>query len=257
MGLDEAIFESVKRAYVPSTLRFYGFLPPAITIGYLQAVDEIDLELCKREGVDVTRRITGGRAVFHNGDLTYSLVTSVNDPLFGGSIFNTYRAISNIFAAALNSVGVQAAVVKVTPNKKRTSLCFNSTSRYELTVCGKKIFGSAQRREGNYIFGQGSLLLFPPKFKVSQFLLSDSEEPSSIYSLCGKKINVREFINIVIEELKKFGVEVNEGEVTFVEEEKAKEFKQKYASNKWVNYLTRENSCSIIKRRFVNKIRRC
>ena len=257
MGLDEAIFESVKRGHAPSTLRFYGFSPPAITIGYLQSIDDIYLELCRRKGVDVTRRITGGRAVFHNGDLTYSLVTNVNDPLFGGSIFNTYRVISNIFAAALNSVGVEADVIKATSNKKRASLCFDSTSRYELTVCGKKIFGSAQRREGDYIFGQGSLLLFPPKLKVSQFLFSDSEEPSSIYSLCGKKINVQEFINIVTDELKKFGIEVNKGKVTLAEEKKAKELERKYASNKWVNYLTRENSCSIIKREFVNKIRRC
>jgi len=257
MGLDEAIFESAKRGYTPSTLRFYEFSPPAITIGYLQSTDDIDLKLCEQEGIDVTRRITGGRAVFHDGDLTYSLVTNVNDPLFGGSIFNTYRAISNIFAAALNSIGVKANVVKTALNKKRASLCFGSTSRYELTVCGKKIFGSAQRRQGDYIFGQGSLLLFPPMFKVSQLLFSNSEEPSSIYSLCDEKINVREFINIVTNELKKFEIEVTEGKVMLVEEEKAKKLKRKYASNKWLKYLTRENSCGIIKQRFANEIRRC
>lgn len=247
MGLDEAIFESVKRGYVPSTLRFYGFTPPAITIGYLQSIDDIDLELCKQEGIHVTRRITGGRAVFHDGDLTYSLVTSVNDPLLGGSIFDTYRAISNIFAAALNAIGVKANVVKAVSNKKRTSLCFGSTSRYELTVCGEKIFGSAQRREGDYIFGQGSLLLFPPKFKVSQFVFLNGKEPSSIYSLCGKKINVQEFMHTVTDELEKFEIEINKGKVTPFEELKAKEFKRKYASNRWLKYLTRENSCSIIK----------
>lgn len=246
MGLDEAIFESAKQGYTPSTLRFYEFSPPAITIGYLQSIEDIDLELCEQEGVDVTRRITGGRAVFHDGDLTYSLVTNVNDPLFGGSIFNTYKAISDIFAVALNSIGVKANLVKAISNKKRVSLCFSSTSRYELIVCGKKIFGSAQKREGDYIFGQGSLLLFPPKFKVSQFLNSNSEEPSSIYSLCGKGINVQEFINAVVGELEQIGIGISEGKVSTAEEEKAKEFKQKYASNRWLNYLTRENSCSII-----------
>lgn len=246
MGLDEAIFESAKQGYTSATLRFYEFSPPAITIGYLQSIDDIDLELCKQEGIDVTRRITGGRAVFHDGDLTYSLVTSANDPLLGGSVLDTYRAISNIFAAALNSIGVKANLVKAISNKKRVSLCFGSTSRYELIVCGEKIFGSAQRREGDYIFGQGSLLLFPPKFKVSQFLNLNSEEPSSIYSLCGKEINVQEFINAVVEELERIGIGISEGKVPAAEEEKAKEFKRTYASNRWLNYLTRENSCSII-----------
>jgi len=198
----------------------------------LQSIDDVNLELCEQEGIDVTRRITGGRAVFHDGDLTYSLVTSVNDQLLGGSIFNTYRVISDIFAAALNSIGVQANVVKAASNKKRVSLCFGSTSRYELTVCGKKIFGSAQKRECDYIFGQGSLLLFPPKFNVCQFLFSDSEGPSSIYSLCGEEISVRELIKAVTDELEKSGVKVNKGKVTHFEELKAKEFKQKYASNK-------------------------
>ncbi|MCK4308294.1 hypothetical protein KAW50_08725, partial [candidate division WOR-3 bacterium] len=144
MAVDEALLFRCKESRFSSgfpTLRFYTFSPPAITIGRFQFLEDIE-----KFDVDIVRRITGGRAVFHDGDLTYSLIAPDNNAFFGRSVFEGYKKTSLIFKDALHILGIKAELVKVRETGYQKNVgCFSSLSRYELQVNHNKILGSAQR----------------------------------------------------------------------------------------------------------------
>ena len=94
MGLDEAILDAVAQGLQPPTLRFYAWKPRAVSLGYFQGYeDEVDAAACAARGVEVVRRVTGGGAVFHADELTYSIVLPETHPLAAGTILDTYRAL--------------------------------------------------------------------------------------------------------------------------------------------------------------------
>lgn len=166
MGMDEAIAESVQAGVSPPTFRVYGWAPPAISFGYAQRIDrEVDLESCRRLGIDLVRRPTGGRAVLHWQELTYSVVCRWDDPTVGGSLGSAYRAIGEGLAEGLRRLGVEAAVerkghVPVRPRGSgMTPPCFSSAARSEIMVSGRKLVGSAQRQMGDILLQHGSVLI--------------------------------------------------------------------------------------------------
>ena len=111
MAVDEALFLSVKEEKAPPTLRFYGFSPACLSLGYSQRAEkEIDLSACRSLGIDVVRRPTGGRAVLHKGDITYSVVAR-----FPWSLKETYRCLSLALARGLRSLGVEAQLTPSLP----------------------------------------------------------------------------------------------------------------------------------------------
>jgi lipoyl(octanoyl) transferase len=161
MAVDEAIAESCRREFTPPTLRFYSWTHPALTIGYFQKPDrDIDEEVCEREGIPIVRRITGGRAVLHGDDLTYSVASGALVAELPNTIQGTFLAIGLAFVDGLHRLGVKADMVHA-PIKEtiHSPLCFSSTSRHEITCNGRKIIGSAQRRWKDGMLQQGSLLL--------------------------------------------------------------------------------------------------
>ncbi len=92
MAIDEAILTAHARGLVPPTLRFYGWNPPCLSVGVFQSVErEIDLAECQRRGIDVVRRATGGRAVLHAAEVTYSLVTSSGRAFAAGNVRQSYQ----------------------------------------------------------------------------------------------------------------------------------------------------------------------
>ncbi len=111
MGLDEALLRSVAEGKSLPTLRFYGWAPPAVSIGYFQGLhEEVDAAACKTAGIDVVRRITGGGAVFHHHEVTYSIVLPLSHPLARPNILDSYRLLlggiiegSQFWASRLNS----------------------------------------------------------------------------------------------------------------------------------------------------------
>ena len=114
MAVDEAILEGVGRGSSPPTLRVYAWEPPTVSIGHSQKASiELDLEACGRWGFDVVRRATGGRAVLHAGELTYSVVGSSGEPPLGGSIAESYQAIANGLLLGLTELGVSAELASV------------------------------------------------------------------------------------------------------------------------------------------------
>lgn len=159
MAVDEAIAAAVREGIVPATLRFYTWAPPCISIGYFQRPDE-------NLNGPVVRRITGGRAVFHGSDLSYSVVSRTDNTLFPKNIIGTFSTISNALTAGLRRLGINPDPVEEKHLKKdstvkyhKTLLCFNTAIRHEITVHGKKLIGSAQRRWPDVFLQHGSILV--------------------------------------------------------------------------------------------------
>lgn len=144
MGLDEAVLESVASGSSLPTLRFYGWRPRAISLGYFQGIrDEIDIEACDRHGVDIVRRITGGGAVFHDAELTYSVVIPEGHPLAPPSILDSYGILCSGIIEGLKELGITSEFAPIN----------------DIVSGGKKISGNAQTRKKGCLLQHGTVLL--------------------------------------------------------------------------------------------------
>jgi len=179
MAVDEAIAESCRQGLSPPTLRLYRWARPALTIGYFQKVDrDIDEAVCQTEKIAVIRRMTGGRAVLHGHDLTYSVASRAYVPELPNTIRGTFLAISRGLIEGLHQLGLHAEPVRSpVRNMGRSPICFMSASWYEIICNGRKIIGSAQRRWKDGMLQQGSLLLdFDPVFYYKLFRFPDQAQ---------------------------------------------------------------------------------
>jgi lipoate-protein ligase A len=162
LALDEAIFHRVRQGQSPPTVRCYSWSPPTISIGYAQDRERtVRLAACREQGIAVLRRITGGRAVLHNAEVTYSVVAGPDPELFGGELLSTYGKIAAALVEALRRLGLAEVTTTATAGLRPTRHpgCFASRARHEPAVGGRKIVGSAQRREGGFFLQQGSILI--------------------------------------------------------------------------------------------------
>ncbi len=164
MAVDEALLRSCiagSRGF--PTLRLFGWQEPTLSIGIMQEVDsDVDGDALAALHIPLVRRPTGGRAVLHQFELTYSLVGSERDPLLSGSVVESYRKISGGLVAALAHLGLHAALAP--PGSHRAAnhhaaACFEQPADYEVSVGGRKLIGSAQARRQGVILQQGSILL--------------------------------------------------------------------------------------------------
>jgi len=154
MAIDEALLNS----QIP-VLRVYSWSPKVISIGYNQNVQkEINLDYCKNNNIEIVRRITGGKAVFHDQELTYSFILPENTNLLPFEINESYKTIAKALVLALKKININAEIKKA-PERIKTPVCFNSSNWYELIVNNRKISGSAQRRMNGKILQHGSLLI--------------------------------------------------------------------------------------------------
>ncbi|MCK4507836.1 MAG: lipoate--protein ligase family protein [Desulfuromonadales bacterium] len=161
MALDEALLHSVANGALP-VLRFYRWQPATVTLGYAQSVaTDLDLEVCRQAGLDVVRRPTGGRAVLHDQEVTYAVIAPLNTDLFGSSVLDCYRVISEILQKTLLQLDLPAQFV---PGKPRggsrnvmKAVCFSAPSQYELVIDDRKVAGSAQKRYGQAFLQHGSI----------------------------------------------------------------------------------------------------
>jgi lipoate-protein ligase A len=179
MAVDEMLFHTFGTLSESPVLRIYNWHPPAISLGYFQPYGCIDTAKCLHDGVDIVRRITGGRAVYHDSELTYSLIVPAN-VLPPVSISGSFKFFSRGFLAAFESLGIRAEVKKSVlsgrSNRHKSPFCFSSVSRYEIVAGGKKVLGSAQRRSRGVILQQGSILFDDNVHKLSPFLAGDGNQ---------------------------------------------------------------------------------
>lgn len=164
MAVDEAISLATRKNEAPPTLRMYIWSRPAITIGYFQKIrEEVDMDYCLGKGMDIVRRLTGGRAIVHcPEELTYSFSAPFTGPFRKGKLHDTYMAISEAFVAGLRDLAIDAEMttVRKTPaGQERSPVCFQSLGFAETSVAGRKVMGSAQKRWTKGFLQQGSIPL--------------------------------------------------------------------------------------------------
>lgn len=167
MSVDEELLARAQAGETIPVLRFYTWNPPAVSLGRFQKMEEaVNADACKRLGFDIVRRITGGRAVLHNRELTYSIVARIDNTLFPPNVHGTYKAIATGLLQGLKNLGIPAEMVTrggihapLAEKKPKHSACFSSPSWYEIVANDKKIIGSAQRRLSAAFLQHGSILL--------------------------------------------------------------------------------------------------
>ncbi|MED3553801.1 biotin/lipoate A/B protein ligase family protein [Cytobacillus praedii] len=167
MALDEALLDWNSEGKIPPVIRFYGWDPATLSIGYFQKVEkEINMEQVKAHGLGFVRRPTGGRGVLHEHELTYSVIVSEEHPDMPKTVTEAYRVISEGILKGFHHLGMDAyfAVPRTAEERDslknpRSAVCFDAPSWYELVVEGRKVAGSAQTRQKGVILQHGSILL--------------------------------------------------------------------------------------------------
>ncbi len=173
MARDEAISREVSAGRQMPTLRLYGWAPPAISLGQSQRISSVNEAACKGAGVGIVRRATGGLAILHTDELTYSVALPITHPLAAGDVMTSYRRLADAIVEALKLLGVSDAnadrVAK--EDKAKGPVCFEAPSDYEVVGGGKKLVGSAQWRRVDGVLQHGSLPLFGDIARVCALLV--------------------------------------------------------------------------------------
>jgi lipoate-protein ligase A len=178
MALDEAIVDAVAAGESLPTLRFYQWDPACLSLGKRQPLDDVDFACCQAAGVDVVRRATGGFAILHTDELTYSIAAKPDDPRAEGAILDAYRKLSQGLLAGLRLLGVPAEMNPVVPGgvHNASAACFEVPSAYEIVVGERKLIGSAQTRSGGRVLQHGSLPLHGDIARVVECLRFAGED---------------------------------------------------------------------------------
>jgi lipoate-protein ligase A len=180
MRRDLALLDACVRGEIPGAVRLYGFSPACLSLGRMQSVDDVNLEACARDGVDVVRRPSGGRAVLHDQEVTYSVVCRSTDPVFGGRVLESCSRIHDALAVGLKLLGVHTTPRAMPADLRRDARegaavadCFARPAAHELLDDrGRKLVGSAQARRAGALLQHGSVLLEPPR--AAEYLREDA-----------------------------------------------------------------------------------
>lgn len=230
MAIDEAILKNRTKDMVPNTLRLYEWMPPAISIGYFQSVEaELDLKKCKEQRVDVIRRLTGGGAVLHEFEITYSV--SVDLKTFPNNIIETYKIISEGIIVGLRNLNINAEFKPIN----------------DIIVNGKKISGNAQTRRFGGVLQHGTILcdvnvekmftlLKVPSEKIKDKKIQEvKQRVTSLKNELGHEVDYEEVKNALAKGFKEsLGIEFEESELTKEELELTEIVKnKKYSTYEW------------------------
>lgn len=167
MALDEALLDWHSEGLIPPVIRFYEWEPATVSIGYFQqAARDINLAAVREQGLGFVRRPTGGRAVLHEHELTYSIIVTEDYPNMPATVTEAYRVLSEGLLLGFQNLGMEAyfSVPQTEEQqqdlkKPKSAVCFDAPSWYELVVEGKKVAGSAQTRQKGVILQHGAILL--------------------------------------------------------------------------------------------------
>jgi lipoate-protein ligase A len=234
MAIDRAVLVSNSEGKVPPTVRFFTWSPPAISIGYFQSLkEEVDLEACDRLGVNYVRRITGGGAVFHDEELTYSIVIPESHSEIPKNIMESYGRICGALIKGLKQLDIESKYVPIN----------------DIIVDKRKISGNAQTRKMKTVLQHGTILtdvdvekmfslLKVPNEKIKDKLISDvKQRVTSIKHVLGRNIDFKEIADAMktgFEE--EFNVKLIEGSLTFEEKELTRKFEKEFFTTKEWNH---------------------
>lgn len=255
MALDEALLDWHSEGLIPPVIRFYEWEPATLSIGYFQRAEkDINIEAVRAQGLGFVRRPTGGRAVLHEHELTYSIIVTESYPNMPETVTEAYRVLSEGILQGFKNLGMDAYFsVPATEEqladlkKPKSAVCFDAPSWYELVVEGKKVAGSAQTRQKGVILQHGAILLDLDEEKLLSVFNFDSEEAKermrkklpekavSINSLVKEPVSIEQcveafrdgFAKTLQIELKPFTL--SEGQIKYVQALEEK----KYAHDDW------------------------
>lgn len=202
MAIDEVLATQSVPQDKRSVFRLYQWAPYAISLGYNQNPGDMDLDKCKRDNIDVVRRPTGGRAVLHAEEITYSVTVPKDSDFFSPDILTTYNRISEGILCGLNLFGVKADLVERLPGDETSSSyknkipCFSGAAKYEIVYQNKKLVGSAQRRYEHTILQHGSILVGTFHLRIADYVaaMNDSQIKKFKQALDGKTISISQIL---------------------------------------------------------------
>ncbi len=237
MAIDEAIMLALQDTRVPPTMRLYRWQPSAVSIGTFQGMTaEVNVEACKREGIDIVRRITGGGAVYHDydGEITYSIILPRGHRLAPADIQKSYETICNGIIWGLHRLGIKAHFAPIN----------------DVVVANRKISGNAQTRRHSCLLQHGTVLvsldvekmfsvLRVSAEKVSDKAISDvKQRVTSIKDVLGRSVSFSEVRNALkagFEEA--LEIELVPGSLTPAEMANVERLvREKYKTDEW-NFL--------------------
>jgi lipoate-protein ligase A len=251
MAVDEAILEEAVAGRGESlpTLRLYAWDPACLSLGHAQPFTDVDCARLKQRGWDVVRRLTGGRAILHTDELTYSVTGSADEPVLAGGVLESYNRLAQALLLAVKELGlpVEMKEGKTNENAIPNPVCFEVPSAYEITVGGKKLIGSAQARRKAGVLQHGSLPLTGDLTRICQALTFESESAraraaerllaraTTVESALGAEVTwetaAQAFIHAFESQL---GIRLEKGELSESESRRAEELvREKYAHPSW------------------------
>jgi len=241
MAVDEFLFNYCQNKKV-GFLRIYSWERPSFSYGVSQKINKaVDVEYIKNNGLSFVRRITGGKTVLHNDEITYALASSEDIFFSDNDLYKSYSLIANVLVDAFNSIGIEAYLSKGSPAKfsKSNMPCFSFPTRNEIEYDGKKLVGSAQKRNNKALLQHGSIPismdyeLYAKGAKSNKRLLKGSMIPlKEIVEIRKKKI-----IDAIIDSFKKFiGENFENFEFSNENISEIDELEKKYKSEDW-NFL--------------------
>lgn len=241
MAIDEAIVTSSRTNGPNPAMRFYQWERPALTIGYFQDFsDAVNIDLYRQEKIPIVRRITGGRSLLHQYELTYSVISPTESPLFPNTIRGAYLVIARGLSAGLKILGIGNEISQPGSDEgiqkmPRSHSCFSSTSIHEITVSGRKIIGSAQRRWSDIFLQQGSIIIerSPGFFMLDR--ATERDHSISIFESIGRRVDPGELRDAMICAFsKELGIEFKGDSLTDDEWRLAERlYIEKYTRDEW------------------------
>jgi lipoate-protein ligase A len=250
MALDEVILDDVAVGASAPVVRLFSWQPPCLSLGYGQSINDIDEKRLSSHGWEIVRRLTGGRAILHTEELTYSICGPVDSPHLSGGILESYRHLSHGLLATLADLGLQPEVqpeVKIPQVDRNNPVCFEVPSSYEITVQGKKLIGSAQVRRKDVVLQHGSIPLKGDIARICQVLRFKDDarrkivservraRASTVQDLLAKPISWQTAAEAFLTGFSKsLGWEFDRSEITADERSRAELLvKEKYSHRSW------------------------
>ena len=250
MAVDESVLEHIYRGEVKPTLRLYSWNPPCLSLGHAQSFKDVDVELLHAQGWEVVRRLTGGRAILHTDELTYSVTGSAEDLVLAGGVLESYNRLAQALLHAVQSLSVPVEMKEHEDGHTQQNLnpvCFEVPSTYEITVNGKKLIGSAQARKKEGVLQHGSLPLTGNLTRICDALVFEDESArqnakerllaraTTVESVLGVAPSWDTAAQAFVEGFEaQLGIQFEHGELSRSELQRAEELvKEKYANAIW------------------------